>query len=699
MSYNIVQNQPSWVGGGTLTNFMLSATESVGGAIDICLGADIVLSLIPAILPLGFVLGRRVYNQFFNTPSHTETVSQDDEFVRQEEDATADYHQQLTEAKEENEELVGVIDDLRDQINGLEERLGQEIKEKDATIEKMTMERETTKRAVLAQFNELEIYINTRVKELNMEKNAAMEELDLEKEENTYLQAKLKKLSAEKDDAVNELRKAKERSIGLLVKMEDIEESSNARTKEITNINVEKNTVIKQLQKEKETNVSLQAKLKEVEELKSVQVKEIIESKNAELQKEEEINDSLQVKLVEAEKLESTRISEMMNLTSRYEELKEISEKVKTDLYDAQEKIKSLEEKLEMSSYEAVNPIFQVEEFCDLYKQIHLLQSQCSQSDQALQEIKEKYSSEKLSFESQFHALESENKLLVEQVKMSSISEAQESLLKANADLQKAADQALEEVHHLKDKCLSAENKIDCLQKLLTESEQREKNLNAEVSEMKETIDEMELELAGLKKQIEMTQSEVIIQKKLKNELEQRELEANTELERLKMVYSGDSIASNTAESFIMKTESIKEELSKALSKHQELEDMAETYKQEMEQLSIQLKESQSHCNKRLSDVTEARKMLIDVKKSEMQLKSLYSNEKSHHGETKEELVEMKMKCQLMESQLVRHEVEMKAKSTECNCIKENQSRLHGYIERLLKVVLENHPTLLEKVK
>ena len=86
---------------------------------------------------------------------------------------------------------------------------------------------------------------------------------------------------------------------------------------------------------------------------------------------------------------------------------------------------------------------------------------------------------------------------------------------------------------------------------------------------MKETIDDMELELAGLKKQVEMTQSEVIIQKKLKNELERGELEANTELERLKTVYSGDSIASNTAESFIMKTESIKEELSKALSQDQ----------------------------------------------------------------------------------------------------------------------------------
>lgn len=126
---------------------------------------------------------------------------------------------------------------------------------------------------------------------------------------------------------------------------------------------------------------------------------------------------------------------------------------------------------------------------------------------------------------------------------------------------------------------------------------------------------------------------------------------------------------------------------------------MAETYKQEMEQLSIQLKESQSHCSKRLSDVTEARKMLIDIKKSEIQLKSLYNDEKSQHGEAKEELVDMKTKCQLMESQLVRYEVEMKAKSTECSCIKENQSRLHRYIERLLKVVLENHPTLLEKVK
>ena len=699
MSYNILQNQPNWVGGGTLTNLMLSATESAGGAIDIGVGADIVLSLMPAILPLGFVLGRRVYNRFFNTPTHTETVSQDDESVRQEKDATEGHYQQLTEAKEENEKLVGVIDDLQDQLNDLEERLGQEIKQKDATIDKMTIERETTKRAVLAQFNEVERYMNTQVKELNMEKNAAMEELDLEKEENTYLQAKLKKLNAEKVDAVNELRKEKERSTGLLAKMEDIEESNNAHTKEIINLNVEKNTVIKQLQKEKETNVSLQAKLKEVEELKSVQVKEITELKNAELRKEKEINASLQAKLVEAEKLESTRTSEMMDLTSQYEELKEISKKVKIDLHDAQEKIKSLEEKLEMSSYEAVNPIFQVEEFCDLYKQIHLLQSQCSQSDQELQDIKEKYSSEKLSYKSQFHALESENKLLVEQMKMSSMNESQESLLKTNTDLQKAADQALEEMCHLKDKCLSAENKIDCLQKLLTESEQREKNLNAEVSEMKETIDGMELELAGLKKQVEMTQSEVIIQKKLKKELEQRELEVNTELERLKMVYSGDSIASNTAESFIMKTESIKEELSKALSKHQELEDMAETYKQEMEQLSIQLKESQSHCNKRLSDVTEARKMLIDIKKSEIQLKSLYTDEKSQHGETKEELVGMKMKCQLMESQLVRYEVEMKAKSTECICIKENQSRLHGYIERLLKVVLENHPTLLEKMK
>lgn len=699
MSYNILQNQPNWVGGGTLTNFMLSATESVGGAIDICVGADIVLSLMPAILPLGFVLGRGVYNQFFNTPTQTETVSQDDDSVRQEEETTEGYHQQLAEAKEENEKLVSVTDDLRDQLNDLEERLGQEIKKKDATIEQMTIEKETTKRAVLAQFNELERYVNTRVKELNTEKNAAMEELDLEKDENTYLQAKLKKLNAEKNDAVNELQKEKETSRGLLAKVKDIEESSNARTKEIINLNDEKNTIIKQLQKEKEVNVSLQAKLEEVEELKNAHIKEITKLKNVELQKEKEINAGLQAKLVEAEKLESTHISEMMDLTSQYEELKEIFKKVKIELYDAQEKIKSLEEKLEISSYEAVNPAFQVEEFCDLYKQIHLLQSQCSQSDQALQDVKEKYSSEKLSFESKFHALESENKSLVEQVKRSSISEGQESLLKANTDLQNVADQALEEVHHLKEKCLSAENKIDCLQTLLNESEQHEKNLNAEVSEMKETIDGMEVELVGLKKQVEMTQSEVIVQKKLKNELELRELEANAELEKLKMVYSGDSIASNTAESFIMKTESIKEELSKALSKHQELEDMAGTYKQEIEQLSIQLKESQSHCNKRLSDVTEARKMLIDVKKSEIQLKSLYNNEKSHHGETKEGLVEMKMKCQLMESQLVRYEVEMKAKSTEYNSIKESQSRLHGYIERLLKVVLENHPTLLEKVK
>ena len=195
-------------------------------------------------------------------------------------------------------------------------------------------------------------------------------------------------------------------------------------------LSAEKIGAINDLQKEKEMTVSLRAKLEKAEKLNSIKAKEILDinaKKNLAIDQLQKEKSRLQAQLENAEKLKSTHIKESMDLSTQYKELK-----------------------------------------------------------QALQQVIDMHSRERLSSETQLNALESENKALkTKQVK----------LLKANADLQEVADKTLEEMHYFKDKYQSTENNIDNIKKSLTESEQREKELNTKIDKMKETIVRVEDEL------------------------------------------------------------------------------------------------------------------------------------------------------------------------------------------------------------
>lgn len=368
MSCFILHNQPNWVSGVSFTNVSLSTTESFSCVFDICVGAGIVLSVLPAILPLGFFLGRHLYNQFSSTPKHTRVTSQNNstEIIAEPENKTTfleDSHQQ-----QEDKKFVGVVDSLQDCVQ-LDDSEEQVVKE-------------------LAQFDELERPINAPVEDLNIVKDTSMDDLAMEREKNAQLLAKLEELSAEKIGAINDLQKEKEMTVSLRAKLEKAEKLNSIKAKEILDINAKKNLAIDQLQKEKSR---------------------------------------LQAQLEDAEKLKSTHIKESMDLSTKYKELK-----------------------------------------------------------QALQQVIDMHSRERLSSETQLNALESENKALkIKQVK----------LLKANADLQEVADKTLEEMHYFKDKYQSTENNIDNIKKSLTESEQREKELNTKIDKMKETIVRVEDEL------------------------------------------------------------------------------------------------------------------------------------------------------------------------------------------------------------
>ena len=276
MSYLILHNHPNWISGGSFTNASLSTTESFSRVFDICVGAGIVMSVLPAILPLGFFLGRHLYNQFLSTPKHTRVASQNDsiEIIVEPENKTTTFKEDSHQQQEQDKKLVGVVDSSQNcvQLGDSEEQIAQERKEIDSNIENAISEEETV--VELAQFDESERPINAPVEDLNTVKDTTMEDLAMEREKNAQLLAKLKELNVEKIGAINDLQKEKEMTASLKNKLEKAKKLNSIKAKEILDINAKKNLAIDQLRKEKSR---LQAQLEDAENLKSNQIKEIMD--------------------------------------------------------------------------------------------------------------------------------------------------------------------------------------------------------------------------------------------------------------------------------------------------------------------------------------------------------------------------------------------------------------------------------------
>ena len=276
MSYFILHNHPNWVSGGTFTNVSLSTTGSFSRVFDFCVGAGIVISVLPAILPLGFFLGRHLYNQFFNSPRHTRVASQNDstEIIVEPEKKTTTFKEVSHQQQEQDKKFVGVVDSSQDcvQLGDSEERFAQERKEKDSNIENAISVKETV--VELARFDKSERLINAPVEDLNIIKDTSMEDLAMEEEKNAELLAKLEELNVEKIGAMNDLQKEKEMTISLKDKLEKAEKLNSIKAKEILDINAKKNLAIDQLRKEKS---ELQAQLEDAENVKSNHIKEIMD--------------------------------------------------------------------------------------------------------------------------------------------------------------------------------------------------------------------------------------------------------------------------------------------------------------------------------------------------------------------------------------------------------------------------------------
>ena len=84
--------------------------------------------------------------------------------------------------------------------------------------------------------------------------------------------------------------------------------------------------------------------------------------------------------------------------------------------------------------------------------------------------------------------------------------------------------------------------------------------------------------------------------------------------------------------------------------------------------------------------------------KYRLQLKAVESEFTDERDLLSRKFSELKAKHELIESKLVNSEAQFESKSKECANLKESQDRLHQYLEKLLAVVMEYQPTLLEKM-
>ena len=102
---------------------------------------------------------------------------------------------------------------------------------------------------------------------------------------------------------------------------------------------------------------------------------------------------------------------------------------------------------------------------------------------------------------------------------------------------------------------------------------------------------------------------------------------------------------------------------------------------------------------------TKVKELLDEVErvnnKYRLQLKAVESELSEFTDERdllSRKFTELKAKHELVESKLVNSEAQFESKNKECANLKESQDRLHQYLEKLLAVVMEYQPTLLEKM-
>ena len=598
----------------------------------------------------------------------------------------------LTEGKSENEHLCNKIKEAERHCALLEEELNQcklqleissetaleeEGREDNLAIElsKFKVDQEAVKRKLQ--------YTTAR---LEAETNQYQKELQAYKQKERFLKEESSKLTADRNTVMETLR-----------------------TSEQTNSNLHK-----QLSQYKSELEMTQTNVKKLETKKEILEKSINKLK-VDLQNKSSDHKTAADELVRMTKENATIKTELEDCKQQMRELTLDSETARMEENKLRERLASMERdlqgikthagKLEEDLREKVNDIIALQSTIDsLNSAVHIAHTQVKEEQGCVATINEELKIAK----EELQSMQLEHDRLKEYIQKSredkskrdiEISGLQQEVgeLKKHSDMVRSKLE--NEIRNLEEELYklrmlldtkqievdttkeSFESQVLSYKSKLQISESEKESLSEQLVELLRTEGEEELCRINTQLHIEATQAKEEVQQlsiKL-NTMQKETLRIQQELEEAEQRIS-DIIEENTRISDDMNNRYIDIQI-------------------KMKDTKAELEEQRGVSHEKETKVKE---LLDEVErvnnKYRLQLKAVESKFTDERDLLSRKVSELKARHELVESKLVNSEAQFESKSKECANLKESQDRLHQYLEKLLAVVMEYQPTLLEKM-
>lgn len=331
-----------------------------------------------------------------------------------------------------------------------------------------------------------------------------------------------------------------------------------------------------------------------------------------------------------------------------------------------------------------VNPLFLLEELRQQQDLVAALHSQCKEHEDRFERAESDHHTKVSSIHEKLELLKLENKLIIRQLQTRSIAKGASESLKT--DKHKLTEKcALEqEVHRLREQVVRKEIEICTLRESIGGCHAREEELIDDKAVTSRHNKQLENEIAALK--AELSQSNMVL----------REHKRSSVFTDPETVDSNDLArkSSNRA----LNVAGIVDELQQTSLHERNYESEIMRYKNEAKRLSSQCEISQHRERERETELDTLKKVLLNTKRSEIEVKIRYKQEKMLSEEKQKQFENLEVITQLTKSKLARYMYDLDQQMKESEKVKLTQEEMMGYIEKLVATVNEHNPKLLEKV-
>ena len=353
-----------------------------------------------------------------------------------------------------------------------------------------------------------------------------------------------------------------------------------------------------------------------------------------------------------------------------------------------QQALEELEDELTPEMY--ANPLLQFEERNHLEGVISKYKRDYDEVREELRVLKNARTKDVSSLKVKVQVLEKENAKLLAMLN----STAKEEKVKLD---QKAIEREFALEQELTDLCqknIAYEQEVSHLKLKLDKYIDMEAKLSADRDAEIKNCMHLQAEINVLKMELDDARAELTEQRKLQMEMSSKDIDLLNELEKFR---STDELTKQPS-SITLNNMNIKDEFHKTLLEKRELEEEAEKYRSQVRRLSSQfdvIQQRESELNKQLK---ELRKLLMDTKKSEIEIANCYTKEKVISEQKQRLLADLEIKHQLLSSKLARSQQELGHEMENSKNLRLSQTEMSRYIDRLVAAVIEHCPDLLEKV-